>query len=77
MFYRKLGVYVCIEYGTMPFRLVYRTADISALSRNLDSVEIYIRCLVHKCEWRKSILYMYSQFVLLIQTILYFAHYSL
>ena len=29
----------------------YRTADISALSRSLDSEEIYISCSVHKCEW--------------------------
>ena len=36
----------------MPFRLVYHTADISALSRSiLDSAEIYISCSVHKSEW--------------------------
>ena len=32
---------------TMPFRFVYRTADISALSRSLDSAEIHISCSVH------------------------------
>ena len=36
---------------------VYRTADISVLSRSLDSVEIYISCSVHKYECY-SILYL-------------------
>ena len=31
---------------TMPFRFVYRTADISARSRNWDCVDIYISCSV-------------------------------
>ena len=35
--------------------LVYRTADISALSRSSDSAEIYINCSVHKCELHSSI----------------------
>ena len=29
-------------------------ADISALSRTLDSADIYISCSVHKCEWHSS-----------------------
>lgn len=36
--------------NTMPFRFMYLTADISAPSRSLDSVEIYTSCSVHKCE---------------------------
>ena len=35
---------------TMLIRFVYRTAKIAALSRSLDSKEIYISCSVHKCE---------------------------
>ena len=34
----------------MPCRFVNRTADISALSRSLDSEETYISCSVHKGE---------------------------
>ena len=37
--------------ATLPFRFVYKTADIFALSRSLDSVDIYISCWVHNCEW--------------------------
>ena len=37
----------------MPFRFVYLTADISALSRSLDSALIFISCSVQKCEWRE------------------------
>ena len=33
----------CLNYYTMPLRFLYRTADISALSRRLDSAEIYTR----------------------------------
>ena len=40
--------------NTMPFIFLYRTTDIIALSRNLDSAEIYISCSVHKCEWNNS-----------------------
>ena len=39
----------------MPFRLVYRTADISAVSRSLDSEEIYTSLSVHKSEWHYEI----------------------
>ena len=35
---------------TMLFRFVYRTADISALSRSLDSADICISSLVDECE---------------------------
>ena len=43
----------CLNYYTMPLRFLYRTADISALSRRLDSAEIYTRYnnvngIVHK-----------------------------
>ena len=33
---------------TMPFRFVYRTAGISALSRSLDIIERDISCRLHK-----------------------------
>ena len=36
----------------MLFRFVYRTADIPALVRSLDSLERYISCSVHNCEWQ-------------------------
>ena len=36
---------------TRPLRFVYRSADISALSRSLNGAEIYISRSVHKCEW--------------------------
>ena len=39
----------------MPIRLVYPTANISALSRSLDSTEIYISYSVHKSEWHSII----------------------
>ena len=40
--------------STMPFRFVYRSTDISALSRSLDSAAVYISCRVHKCKWHSS-----------------------
>ena len=45
----------------MPFRLVYRTADISALSRSLDGAEIYISCSVHKSEWHSMYIYIFVE----------------
>ena len=36
---------------TLYTRCMYRTADISALYRSLDSAKIYSCCSVHKCEW--------------------------
>ena len=49
----------------MPFRFVYRTADISALSRSLESADIYISCSVHKCEWH-SIFVLYIELLFLL-----------
>ena len=45
-------LHICNFLGnTMRFRFVYRTADISALSRSWECAEIYISCSIHKCNW--------------------------
>ena len=41
--------------STMQLKLVNRTADFFALSRSLDSAEIYFSCSVHKWEWHSSL----------------------
>ena len=45
---------------TIPYRFVYRKADISALSRSLYSAEMYVSCSVQKCEWHS--IFLKSQF---------------
>ena len=47
----------------MSFRFVYRTADISALSPSLDSLEMYISCSVHKCEWHSITIFRSASIV--------------
>ena len=47
-------------HTTMLFRFVYRTADISALSRSLD---IYISCSVHKCDWHITWVYRWWEYL--------------
>ena len=44
----------------MPFRFVYRTADISALTCSLDSSEIYISWSLHKCEWHSHTHFLHA-----------------
>ena len=51
-----------INKDTPPFIFVCRTADNSALSRSLDSAEIYISYSVHKCEWHSTNLRDYKYF---------------
>ena len=53
---------------TMPFTFVYRTADISALSRSADSPEINISFSVYKCIYKITfILFMILQLNLHLQ----------
>ena len=47
----SLYLYIPVYTGTMPFRSVYRKADIFALSCSFVSAEIYISCSVELCEW--------------------------
>ena len=48
---RERALSTNITLTTMPFRFVYQTADIYALSHSLDSADIYIICSVPKCQF--------------------------
>ena len=72
------AVHIKYLLHTMPFRFVYRTADISALSKLRD-------CLVHKYEWHsivhitltKHILHLFfTHFIVCLIFLAFYTHYQ-
>ena len=57
-------VFTSICTCTQPFRFVYLTADVSALSHSLYSADIYISCSVHKCERHNNLIVIFLILIL-------------
>ena len=55
-FLYKGGDSPALYISSIPFRFVYRTADISVLSCSSVSAKIYISCSVDLCEWQSMFL---------------------